>query len=120
MRLAEHEAAALAAGAVAAGRRHIVVERVSGFDADGLKALAAAIVERPGHVVVLAGGESSALVVVARSRDVDVHSGEVVRHLVSRFGGRGGGRPELAQAGGLTAAAEDILEEARRLLGDRP
>ena len=32
--------------------------------------------------------------------------------LTARFGGRGGGKPELAQAGGLDAAAEDILAAA--------
>jgi alanyl-tRNA synthetase len=34
--------------------------------------------------------------------------------LASLFGGRGGGKPDLAQAGGLQASAQDVLAEAVR------
>jgi alanyl-tRNA synthetase len=40
----------------------------------------------------------------------------VIAALTARFGGRGGGRPDLAQAGGLDAPAEAILESARPLI----
>ena len=33
--------------------------------------------------------------------------------LVGRFGGKGGGRPDLAQGGGLDAPADAILDAAR-------
>jgi alanyl-tRNA synthetase len=38
-----------------------------------------------------------------------------MKHATAAFGGRGGGRPELAQ-GGITAAPEDILKLARETL----
>jgi alanyl-tRNA synthetase len=115
-RLLTHEAAALAARARSASGRAIVAERVTGLDATALKALAAAVVERPGLAVCLLGGDGSALVVVARSSDVALDAGAVVRELTTRFGGKGGGRAELAQAGGLGASAGEILDAASRLL----
>jgi hypothetical protein len=37
--------------------------------------------------------------------------------LLDRFGGRGGGRPELAQGAGLVGKSDEILAAARELLG---
>ena len=82
-------------------------------DANGLKTLAAAIVARPGYLVVLVSAATPALVVVARSADVGVPAQQLLTSLIARFGGRGGGRPELAQGGGLEASPEAILEAAR-------
>ena len=66
--------------------------------------LAQAIVTRPGHVVALVA-RPAGLVVVARSADVALNAAQVVKALMGRFGGKGGGRPEGAQAGGLDADA---------------
>jgi alanyl-tRNA synthetase len=85
-------------------------------DANGLKALASSIVSRPGYVVVLVSTSRPAVVVVARSPDVSFAANQVIAGLTARFGGRGGGRPDLAQAGGLDAPAEGILESARALI----
>jgi hypothetical protein len=40
----------------------------------------------------------------------------VVKALIGRFGGRGGGKPESAQAGGLEADPEDVRVAAYDLL----
>jgi alanyl-tRNA synthetase len=40
----------------------------------------------------------------------------LVAALIARFGGKGGGRPELAQAGGLDADAQTIAAAATELL----
>jgi alanyl-tRNA synthetase len=40
----------------------------------------------------------------------------VVRRLTDRFGGRGGGRPDMAQAGGLSGHTGEIAAAARALL----
>ena len=82
-------------------------------DANGLKTLAAAIAARPGYLVVLVSAATPALVVVARSADVSVPAQQLLTSLIARFGGRGGGRPEFAQGGGLEASPEAILEAAR-------
>jgi alanyl-tRNA synthetase len=65
---------------------------------------------------VLVSQSAPLLVVVARSEDVSLQANETVAALTKQFGGRGGGRPELAQAGGLNSGPEEALEAARRLI----
>jgi alanyl-tRNA synthetase len=113
--LARYRAGELAASAqpVASGRAVLAAVEA---DAGGLKSLASAITARPGHVAVLVSTSKPALVVVARSRDVAVAANEIVAALIAKFGGRGGGKPDLAQAGGLDTTGEAILDLARSML----
>jgi alanyl-tRNA synthetase len=115
-RIAVQEADALADAAVALGPARLAAAALSGWDANGLKGIAARIVERPGHVAVLVGGPAPAPIVVARAQDVPLDAGAMLRALVDRHGGKGGGRPELAQGGGITAPSADVLRSARELL----
>lgn len=111
-KLAGFEAQALVSRAVSVGTWRAVIEPAD-WDATGLKALAMAVAASPGAVVVLfnaAGG----LIVAARSADVSFDAAAAVKALIAQYGGRGGGRPELAQAGGLTGAG--ILDAARQLV----
>lgn len=108
-RLAVFEAAALAAKGHRVGRVMFVSEALSGWDAGGLKKLASAIASHPGTLAVLISAESPALVVVARSQDVAIDAGEILRRLIEHFGGKGGGNAAIAQGGGLTGYAQDIL-----------
>jgi alanyl-tRNA synthetase len=93
-----------------------VVFRALEADANTLKALAAAIVARGGMAAVLASASRPALVVVGRSADVSIAANDVLARLTAKFGGRGGGKPDFAQGGGLDADAEHILDEARAIL----
>ena len=77
--------------------------------------MAAAIVGEPGFVVVLTGEGHPTPVVVARSADVAVDAGAWMKRATAALGGRGGGRPEMAQ-GGLDADSERILDFARQSL----
>jgi len=113
--LAGYRAADLAANAEATAAGKAVLAAVD-KDANGLKSLASSIVSRPGYVVVLVSTSRPAVVVAARSQDVSIAANQVIAGLIARFGGRGGGRPELAQAGNLDASAEAILETARSLI----
>lgn len=115
-RLATHEAAALVARATRAGDRLVVVEALEGWDAAGLKALASAAAATPGVAVALFGTGRPAVVAVARAADVAVDAGAVLKSLVASFGGRGGGKPDLAQGGGLDAASDALIAAARDLL----
>jgi alanyl-tRNA synthetase len=90
-----------------------LVLRAIDADANGLKALASAITAKPGHVVALFSTSWPALVVVARSSDVDIAANQVLTTLTATFGGRGGGKPEMAQGGGLDASTDAILATAR-------
>ncbi len=110
--LARYQAGELAAAAEPSSAGKLVLRAVDA-DANGLKALASAIASQPGYLVVLVSTTSPALVVVARSADVSASAQEILKGLIAQFGGRGGGKPEMAQAGGLTAAPESILGAAR-------
>ena len=115
-RLAGHEAAALIARAEPAGPASAVVAALAGWDANGLKNIAATIAARPGHVAVLISTPTPAAVVVARAPDVTIDASATLKKLTAQFGGKGGGRPEFAQGGGLQGDVEEILRAARAFL----
>ena len=115
--LAAHEGRALVARGEAQAGRVVIVEALEGWDAPGLKNLAAAATAaEPTAVVALFSRTLPAVVVVARGTAISVDAGAVLKSLVATFGGKGGGKPELAQGGGLNAATEALLGEARNLL----
>jgi alanyl-tRNA synthetase len=111
--LAQHEADSFSRRAQRAGPWMLVTEAVTGWDAASLKKLASAVVARPSLVAVLVSTERPALLVVAGSSDVPIDAGLVLRRLLDRFGGKGGGKGAVAQAGGLNGSSDDILRAAR-------
>jgi alanyl-tRNA synthetase len=113
--LARYRAGELAASAETTGVGKMVLRAVDG-DANGLKSLASAIIANPGFIVALVSTSTPPLVVVARSADVAIKSNDVLAALIAKFGGKGGGRPEMAQGGGFGASAAQILEAARVVL----
>jgi alanyl-tRNA synthetase len=115
-RLAKYEAIALADRAIQVGGRFVVVESLDQVDANILKALALSIAGRPGYDVALFSAQAPFLAVVARSPGGALEAGTVLRRLVERFGGKGGGRADLAQGGGLNGEKAEIIDEARRVL----
>jgi alanyl-tRNA synthetase len=110
--LAGHEGDRLAAAA----EHGVVVAALDGWDQTALKSIASAIAGRSGHVAALLGGPAPFAVVVARSTDRTTDCGAVLKQLAVRFGGKGGGRPELAQGGGLQGDAREIADYLRSLL----
>lgn len=115
--LAIGRAPALRASAVTLGACRVVLLHDPSADAVALKTLAAAIVTEPGFAAVLAGGGQPTPAVVARSSDVKVDAAAWIKRAAAQLGGRGGGRPELAQ-GGLDASAAQVLALARETLTD--
>ena len=115
--LATHEAAALIARGTRTNDRIVIVETREGWDAAGLKAMAAAATaQEPRAAVALFTTTSPALVVVARGKDAPVDASAVLKSLVAKFGGKGGGKPDLAQGGGLVGAAQELTDFAGALL----
>lgn len=72
---------------------------------EDLKVLARKLILRRGVVAILALVGPPPQVVVARSEDVPGSCHQAVKEAIARLGGKGGGRPELAQAGGMEADA---------------
>jgi alanyl-tRNA synthetase len=113
--LAVHEADRLLSG-LQQGERRVIAEIYEDWDAAGLKTIASSLIARDPVAVVLVAGGPSATVVVACAPSLGLDANAVVRRLAERFGGRGGGRADMAQAGGLSGRAAEIAAAARALL----
>jgi alanyl-tRNA synthetase len=88
----------------------MLVARAIDADANALKSLASTIARQPGRIVVLVSTSAPPLVAVARSADLaGVSAQKILAALLARYGGRGGGKAELAQGGGLNASAHEIV-----------
>ena len=94
----------------------LVVDALDGWDVAGLKALAAAATASARACVVLVTAAQPVSIVVACSPTVSIDANAVLQQLTHRFGGRGGGKPGLAQGGGLAAPAQEIVAAARTLI----
>ncbi|MGH9175651.1 MAG: DHHA1 domain-containing protein, partial [Vicinamibacterales bacterium] len=115
--LAVHDARALIDGGERISDRIVVAKALEGWDAAGLKTLAmAAAASAPTAVVALFSGSAPALVVVACGSDARIDASGLLKALIARFGGKGGGKPDLAQGGGLSATAEELVSAATHLL----
>ena len=115
------DAAAALHGAQDAGRAKIVIESFSLADADALRAFVDDLRGMTGRFVAVVAGaaDGKPTLLVAASRDLAAEgfdSGSIVRAAAPLIGGGGGGRPELAQAGGRDASRlDEALREAGRL-----
>ncbi len=114
--LAVHVAGALVSACLPAHGRVVVAQPLDGWDAAGLKAVAAAVASQPGACAAVFSASTPALVVVTRAAGLPVDAAAVLKALVARFGGRGGGKPDLAQGGGLTGDLNEMVSAARDLL----
>jgi alanyl-tRNA synthetase len=113
--LAGHEAERLLAEASADSRR-VVVHTYVGWDVNGLKTIASSLITRAPVAVALVASGEPASIVVGTAPSLGLDAGAIVRQIADRFGGRGGGRADLAQAGGLTGDPAAIAAAVRALL----
>jgi alanyl-tRNA synthetase len=115
------DAAAALHGAKDAGSAKVVIEAYADADATALRGLADDLRGMTGRFVLVASGaaDGKPSLLVAASRDLAAEgfdSVAVVREAAGLIGGGGGGRPDLAQAGGRDAAKlDEALREAGRL-----
>ncbi len=100
--LLDAEAAALWHQGAVVGPARVVHAHLPGRAPDDLKHLAQRLVEHEGTAVLLASGQAGqkGFFTFARSADLDLHMGTLVRQACQVIGGGGGGRPEFAQGGG--------------------
>ena len=112
-KLAAHEAQAL----LAMGSS-LVVAALDGWDAQGLKTIAtAAAAASPDAVIALFTTTSPSQVVIARGANARVDAGALLKQLASQFGGKGGGKPDLAQGGGFTASTSELIAAVKSAAG---
>ncbi|AOX63682.1 MULTISPECIES: alanine--tRNA ligase [Stenotrophomonas] len=94
----------LGAGAVEVKGVKILAARLEGFDAKALRDAIDRLKQQLGDaVIVLAGtqdGKAALVAGVNGSAMGKVKAGELLAHIASQIGGKGGGRPDLAQGGG--------------------
>ena len=94
----------LAGSAVEIEGVHVLAARLEGFDAKALRDAMDRLKQQLGDaVIVLAGttgGKASLVAGVNGSATGRVKAGELLAHIASLTGGKGGGRPDLAQGGG--------------------
>jgi alanyl-tRNA synthetase len=98
-----------------------VAARVDGFDRDALRQLVDSLRQKLGSgVVVLASAEDGKVALITGvTKDLTsrVHAGKLVQELAKFVGGSGGGRPDLAEAGGKdTSGIENALGQVYPLL----
>jgi alanyl-tRNA synthetase len=115
-RLAAFEGLSLADRSEPFGPFHAVIAAVEGWDQNGLKSLTGAITTRPGHLAALFSATSPSAAVVGRAPDVTIDCALILKKLIERFGGKGGGRPDLAQGGGLQGSPDEIVQLTRELI----
>lgn len=108
------EAAELLEAATRIEGARIVHAVFAGRDLQELQVLAAKIVQREPSIALLATKqEGAARLVFARSDSLDQNMGELLAEACKTLGGRGGGRPDLAQGGGPeTHKAEQAIRDA--------
>jgi alanyl-tRNA synthetase len=94
-------------------------QRADGMDGAALRALADRIRDKLQSGVIALGAAKdekvSLLVVVTKDLSKKLRAGDLIRDMAAEVGGTGGGRPEMAQAGGkdpekLGAALEKVFE----------
>ena len=113
-RLIRFEADASLANAQHIGAVRVVVQRLDDRDIAAVKNLAISMCETPATVALLAHSAQAKLgLVFACSEELPLNMGELLRETLQQFGGSGGGRPQLAQGGGVAVAqAEPLLASA--------
>ena len=116
----------LAGAAVEIGGVRVLASRLEGFDAKALRDAMDRLKQQLGDaVIVLAGtaeGKAALVAGVNGAATGRVKAGELLSHVASQIGGKGGGRPDLAQGGGedgpaLATALQGVPEWVQQRLG---
>ena len=100
----------------------LLASKVSGVDMNGLRDLGDQLKEKLGEgVVVLASDKDGKVNLIAMATDgamaAGAHAGNLIKSIAGLVGGGGGGRPNMAQAGGKNPAGIDAaVEEAAKAL----
>ena len=93
----------------------VIAGRIDGLDADGLRAVADTLRNRLGSGIVCVGsvvdGKVNLIAAVTKDLTSRFQAGKLIQEVAKAVGGGGGGRPDLAQAGGKDPAKLDAALE---------
>jgi len=99
----------------------VLAAEVEKVDRDGLRQLVDSLRQKLGSGVIALGmpddGKVALIVAVTQDLTAKVHAGKLIQALAKQVGGSGGGRPDLAEAGGKdTSALNSTLRSIPSLL----
>jgi alanyl-tRNA synthetase len=99
----------------------VIAAEVENVDREGLRQLVDSLRQRLGSGVVALGmpenGKVALIAGVTKDLTAKVHAGKLIQALAKQVGGSGGGRPDLAEAGGKdTSALKSALSSIPSLL----
>jgi alanyl-tRNA synthetase len=99
----------------------VLAAKVSGFDRDALRQMIDTLRQKLGSgvVVLFAVDDGKVALITGVTKDLTsrLHAGKIVQELAKKVGGSGGGRPDLAEAGGKdTSAVESALSTVYPLI----
>ena len=103
----------------------LLAAKVSGVDMNGLRDLGDQLKAKLGEgVVVLISELEGKVSMVSMATDAAMkkgaHAGNLIKGIAAKVGGGGGGRPNMAQAGGKNPAGiEDAISQAEEVLKDQ-
>ncbi len=99
----------LAGGAADLGGVKVVAASIDGADAKSLRETVDKLKDRLKTAAIVLGsvadGKVTLIAGVTSDLTAKVKAGELVNHVATQIGGKGGGRPDMAQAGGTNPAA---------------
>jgi alanyl-tRNA synthetase len=97
----------------------VLAVKVDAMDASTQRELAEKLRDKLGDAIVLVGsvngGKASLVLTVSKSLTERYKAGDLIKAVASHVGGSGGGRPDMAQAGG--ANVEKIDDAIASLYG---
>jgi alanyl-tRNA synthetase len=107
-KLATSQGGDLASQAVDINGVKVLSAMIEGADIDMLRTTMDGLKDKLGSaVIVLASATDKATLLAGVTKDLTskIKAGEVINHVAQQIGGKGGGRPDLAQAGGTDVAS---------------
>jgi len=121
-RLNASAATSLLAGMKEVAGINVLAVKVEMADPRGLRELADTLKEKVGSGIVVLGcaneGKANLLVAVTRDLTSRFKAGDIIRELAPVIGGSGGGKPDLAQAGGSKPEQlDEALRAVARIIG---
>ena len=111
--LVEYQAREMLARAESVAGLRLVAQEMESSEPALVQKMARALIAEPGVVALLGCAQrGKGTAIFARSQDLSLHAGNLLRDTLRQFGGGGGGRPDFAQGGGVAAAELPAVLEA--------